>query len=83
MSEFTHRLKKSELGTFVSEEGRSEPMCIQRGHETIEGELLKEGDTLEAQDLYESSAGRWEPCPCPGLILGKVSTRWVRPAKRS
>lgn len=45
------------------------------------GEKLPAGTVLEATDLYDSSSGRWEPCPCPGLVLQEgVATTWVRPS---
>lgn len=49
----------------------------------ISGFLLEEGDTLEKDDMYTSSNGMWQPCPCSGLTLGKQSSDvlWVRPNK--
>lgn len=45
------------------------------------GNLLEAGDVLRPTDVYESTSGDWEPCPCPGLPIGEgVATRWVRPA---
>lgn len=46
----------------------------------IVGRQVMSGETLEPTDVYSSSNGRWEPCPCPGLILGEGhSVIWVRP----
>lgn len=46
------------------------------------GYLLESGDVLREDDLYESSSGRWERCPCPGMRLlredPEASPRWVR-----
>jgi hypothetical protein len=51
-------------------------------YSVVYGYLLEEGDTLEATDVYDSSNGKWENCPCPGLIIGKgLSTKWIRPYK--
>ena len=47
---------------------------------TISGRKLEAGEVLEATDVYESSNGQWEPCPCPGLKLGEgVACIWIRP----
>ncbi len=35
----------------------------------ISVQLLGPGDILEATDLYDSSSGKFQPCPCPGLQL--------------
>jgi len=45
----------------------------------IYGIRLKAGTILEATDVYASTSGKWELCPCPGLILGMTHTIWVRP----
>lgn len=29
------------------------------------------GEVLSSEDVYNSSNGNWEPCPCPGNILGE------------
>ncbi len=48
----------------------------------ILGRKLEAGEELQAGDVYDSSNGYWEQCPCPGVILqGGVATTWVRPAK--
>lgn len=49
----------------------------------VVGYLLEPGDVLEATDLYTSSNGYWEPCPCPGLTIQGFPNGggplWVRP----
>ena len=54
----------------------------------VYGELLKPGDKIEPNDMYSSTNGRWEPAPCPGLVLqegndalpaGVLPVIWVRP----
>ena len=53
-------------------------------HPTIEGYRLEPGDTLQKDDMYNSTARKWEECPCPGLILQEgPSAYWVRPAKQN
>ena len=43
------------------------------------GMKLAKGAILQQDDVYNSTAGVWEQCPCPGLKLGATSTIWVRP----
>ena len=51
-------------------------------YDVVYGYLLQSGDELEATDVYDSTNGKWESCPCPGLVIGKgISTRWVRSYK--
>jgi hypothetical protein len=46
----------------------------------VYGYLLESGDELEATDVYSSSNGQWEPCPCPGTKLAAgLAVMWVRP----
>jgi hypothetical protein len=46
----------------------------------VYGVLLQADDVLREGDVYSSSNGYWEPCPCPGGKLGKgLSVVWVRP----
>ena len=46
------------------------------------GYLLTTGDILKDTDMYDSSNGKWESCPCPGLVLQEgISVRWIRPYK--
>ena len=41
---------------------------------------IRSGEVLESGDYYLSSNGNWEPCPCPGLVLGEgTACEWVRP----
>lgn len=48
----------------------------------IDGCLLETGDILEVYDVYESSNGFWERCPCPGLTLVTgTEPMWVRPTE--
>lgn len=45
----------------------------------IFGHQLEAGDLLEQGDVYDSSNGYWERCPCPGLTLqGGIATVWIR-----
>ena len=49
-------------------------------HDKVYGVKLETGDTLEPTDVYSSSNGFWEPCPCPGNPLGDGSSvTWIRP----
>ncbi|PIT88526.1 MAG: hypothetical protein COU29_01955 [Candidatus Magasanikbacteria bacterium CG10_big_fil_rev_8_21_14_0_10_36_32] len=49
-------------------------------NEKIFGQRLQAGDIVEEDDVYDSSSGKWEVCPCPGLTLQEsVNTYWVRP----
>lgn len=60
-------------------------MFVEHGYrpagQYVRGFELETGDVLEESDVYESSAGDWQPCPCPGLVLqaGDLVT-WVRPS---
>lgn len=46
------------------------------------GFLLEPGDVLQAGDVYSSSSGYFEPCPCPGIALQGTApgVLWVRPS---
>jgi len=46
----------------------------------VYGHRLEAGDELKEGDLYDSTGGDWQPCPCPGLTLqaGSVAV-WIRP----
>lgn len=46
------------------------------------GRLLEPGDVLQATDVYSSSNGYFEPCPCPGITLQGTApgVLWVRPS---
>lgn len=45
----------------------------------IFGARLQAGDRLKVTDIYASTSGEWEVCPCPGVVLGKTDTLWIRP----
>ena len=50
----------------------------------IEGVRILPEDKLQSSDVYDSTSGKWEKCPCPGLVLQKGSGEgnpiiWVRP----
>lgn len=48
----------------------------------VYGTLIKPCAVLEPTDVYSSSSGKWEPCPCPGIVLECLCNGvvWVRPA---
>ena len=55
------------------------PMGAGKTH--VYGWKIEPGETLEATDVYSSSSGYWEACPCPGLVLQEGNAVvWVRPA---
>lgn len=37
--------------------------------DVVFGSKLHAGDVLEETDVYASTDGRWEKCPCPGVVL--------------
>lgn len=44
------------------------------------GMLLVAGAQLRSSDHYDSTSGKWEPCPTPGVVLSEnASAIWVRP----
>lgn len=45
----------------------------------IYGIRIQPGTKLEEKDVYASTRGTWEPCPCPGVILQDSEIIWVRP----
>lgn len=46
----------------------------------IVGTRVLSGTKLEGRDFYDSTSGRWEPCPCVGQYYEQPnSTIWVRP----
>lgn len=50
------------------------------GRRYVFGRLLTDGDVTTVEDVYESTNGAWESCPCPGLMIcGSGTCRWVRP----
>ncbi len=49
---------------------------------SVVGYELETGDILQQNDVYNSSSGKWEKCPCPGLMIQierDSSVIWVRP----
>ncbi len=48
---------------------------------SIHGRRLENGDVLQKDDVYNSSSGFWEKCPCPGPVLQSSNdiVIWVRP----
>ncbi len=53
-----------------------------KSNEVIEGTQLGYGDVLSENDVYDSSSGKWEKCPCPGLVLQNgTAAIWVRPTR--
>lgn len=50
------------------------------GNSKVLGRRLETGDVLEPTDVYESTNGSWEVCPCPGLaIQAGADVVWIRP----
>lgn len=53
----------------------------------IDGEFVPIFDLLRPTDVYPSTSGRWEVCPCPGVLLPDYDMAigvpnpvlWVRP----
>jgi hypothetical protein len=46
----------------------------------IQGRRLQAGDVLRSTDVYASTTGKWERCPCAGAVLQtNVDVVWVRP----
>jgi hypothetical protein len=50
-----------------------------RSGNLIVGLSLAVGAILQPGDVYDSTQGIWEECPCPGVRLRATSTKWVRP----
>jgi len=47
--------------------------------EVVIGRRLVSGERIKAGDVYDSSCGKWEKAPCPGLVIQAGSTTyWVR-----
>ena len=46
----------------------------------IDGTMLVAGAILREDDKYNSADGAWRKCPCPGIVLGRTNTIWVRPS---
>lgn len=52
----------------------------QNKNRTVFGKKLKGGDKLQEGDVYASTSGNWEVCPCPGVVLKEgCEVLWVRP----
>jgi hypothetical protein len=59
---------------------RLETIAHPRSGTEITGYRLQPGDTIRSTDVYDSTNGRWDAAPCPGLTLGEgTATVWVRP----
>jgi len=56
------------------------PMVKVRRDQVIFGRRLRAGETIQEGDVYDSTTGKWEKAPCPGLVIaGGCTTYWVRP----
>jgi len=52
------------------------------GKQSVFGRAIEPGTTLERSDVYESTNGNWEECPCPGVTLQEgVAVIWIRPER--
>ncbi len=50
----------------------------------VVGFKLEHGDTTQENDVYESTSGRWEKIPNPGITLGQShGATIIRPSKVS
>lgn len=47
-----------------------------RSGERIPGRRLQPGEKVYAQDHYDSSSGKWENVPCPGLVIEEGATAY-------
>lgn len=47
----------------------------------IFGTVILPCTVLLPTDVYSSSSGDWEPCPCPGIVLECLvpGVHWIRP----
>ncbi len=52
---------------------------IHQPREGIFGMRLAPGAILRNYDLYLSTTGRWDRCPCPGVVLENTEVIWIRP----
>lgn len=50
-----------------------------KSQKLVYGMQLAPGAILQRGDVYASTTGEWETCPCPGAMLGSVTSIWVRP----
>lgn len=48
--------------------------------EPVTVRIVQVGERLEKNDLYKSSSGKFEPCPCPGVVY-MGGTVFYRPVK--
>lgn len=66
----------------MHEHPRFDPVAIRRlGEKThVYGYKLVAGDVIQETDVYDSTAGDWQPAPCPGLMLQEgAGAVFVRP----
>lgn len=53
-------------------------------HRIIQGRKLNPGEIIRADDVYDSTSGRWEKAPCPGIVLQDgYAAIWVRPSLKT
>ncbi len=68
-----------ELRVFI---GKVPADQVSETHVKVFGYRLEVGDTIQPDDVYDSTSGKWERAPCPGLKLGEGALAvWVRPTK--
>lgn len=66
-----------EVGMWNSVETHQHPLSP---HKTVVGRKLLPGDTIQSDDVYDSTSGEWKKAPCAGLLLQEgCNTIWVRP----
>lgn len=47
--------------------------------QVVFGRRLNAGEVIQPEDVYDSTSGRWEKAPCPGVVLQVgCTTYWVR-----
>jgi len=46
--------------------------------QVVRGVRVRVGKFLRKDDVFESSTGNWEKCPCPGTRLVSTHVTWVR-----
>lgn len=45
--------------------------------QVVYGERLNAGTIIQSDDVYDSTSGKWEKAPCPGVVLGEgCQTYW-------
>ena len=47
----------------------------------VEARMIEVGEALEEGDLYMSSSGHYDHCPCPGVIWSGSGVTFYRPIK--